>query len=848
MKCCLKNCRNNTKVKKQPGGSSDWVTFHLIPKDQKLRAAWLQALSIPNWMTLNGAAICSDHFKEDDFFLTKQGIRRVKKGVVPFVEGECSIPAPLRACRVCLSIDLKMYQLRDTALAKCYLNIVGIPPKADLRNRLPMGICWECTARLESAASFKAKALFTEALLREHLENNAELNITDIQNYQRDHKNLKPSMAVQEVFKFNSNDFEEHAPNSIKSEAIGIPHNEEIEIEVQNLVTETITIKDESKNVIIEEICPTSDVKTEIDLLPITEINIANNQIDFEELIEKDSCVVKEKVFVNENKVSLDNIVLFKSEAVKGTANLTDEISLDNVDKNISDADDDIASVMDFNDDVVSIGDDDEDEDVKVTNERVKTVKKKKERNKKKEQSVKRKGTKRTYDDVVIWVKGKRPKKPTKTPYVKPCIPIDENIFTVKTLNHEDLRREVLERKEGDQYKLARHKCNVCYKGFPTAEKQARHMVKHSEESGPIKCNICYGRMKRSRDLRAHMKRQHSSEYSCNLCPLVTRCRNVALGHVKYHEGNKYECPQCSVVFEKKTTLLNHLRLKHMSSFVCELCGYTFVSKAGVEVHKRMRHKLFDKNTEFKGQYCEVCDVKFLNDKAYNKHLLLSSKHISEDDPNRISNDPSIKQRRLSCYWQNDRRFTRRPVIHRKDPNSAPAGNKPVTCEQCGGVLESFRAYVAHFRYYHPGLKRTQFGNNIAPYMCEHCGKFFWNTTTLSCHMWVHTGQKRFQCDHCNKSFTMKSNLAGHMRQHDPGVRRTYDCRVCGKQFTFSYNRTRHMFVHTGLRPYKCDACEKTFRTKGELQSHIDYVHLKKPRPKRIRRKTKKCEIPSLEY
>ncbi|KAF9818377.1 hypothetical protein SFRURICE_017799 [Spodoptera frugiperda] len=245
-----------------------------------------------------------------------------------------------------------------------------------------------------------------------------------------------------------------------------------------------------------------------------------------------------------------------------------------------------------------------------------------------------------------------------------------------------------------------------------------------------------------------------------------------------------------------------------MSDCVCELCGYTFVGDNGVRAHKRLRHKFDDKNQPLKGPHCEVCDIKFLNRKAYSKHLRLSSKHLkSEDDPNRLSNDPSIKTRRLDKSTVP----VRRTRIHRREDIDMPLINGTVTCEQCGVECGGVRAYSRHFRRAHPGLLPAQCNTQVTPYMCEHCGKMFMNTTTLEGHMWVHTGQKRFQCDHCHKTFSMKSNLAGHMKQHEP-VRASFACQLCGKLFAFNHNLTRHL---------RCDHCNKTFSMKSNLAGHM---------------------------
>ncbi|XP_035457642.2 zinc finger protein 62 homolog [Spodoptera frugiperda] len=782
MKCFIQSCVNTDKINKineSTASNPNRITFHSFPKDPKQRAAWLESLSIPSFMVTPKHVICSEHFNEDDFYITKHGTRRIKYGVVPEINYDLQQPAN-RVCKLCLRIDAKMFDLNEETLNKMYLYVIGIEPRTDSKDRFPMNICWECKARLHAAAAFKCKALTSDQLMQEHLESHEELNITEISNLHQEH-NLKSSLVIEQIDTLTY-ETETHknteSDTLVKTETIGFTFEEELD---ENSQINEIVIKNENK---VSE----DETKTEIEIIP------NNSQDSFQ---------------CDAPKVNWDNILLVKTPTVADNQfNIT-----------VFDNDSKMADMNDTNDDCFDTNTDDGAEKIVDKN----TVKRK---------------TRKMDTSKNRWIE------PQKKPYVKPTIPIDETVFTVKSLSQERLIEEVMARKNSARYLRAPYKCTVCYKGFPSEDKLERHSMKHSEKAGPLKCVICKVRMKLGRQMRAHMKKQHTSEFICKLCPLVTRNRHVALGHMKFHAGSKYMCPQCGVQFEKQTTLLNHLRLKHMSDCVCELCGYTFVGDNGVRAHKRLRHKFDDKNQPLKGPHCEVCDIKFLNRKAYSKHLRLSSKHLkSEDDPNRLSNDPSIKTRRLDKSTVP----VRRTRIHRREDIDMPLINGTVTCEQCGVECGGVRAYSRHFRRAHPGLLPAQCNTQVTPYMCEHCGKMFMNTTTLEGHMWVHTGQKRFQCDHCHKTFSMKSNLAGHMKQHEP-VRASFACQLCGKLFAFNHNLTRHLRVHTGERPFKCDACEKTFRTSGELKAHVDHVHLKIPRPKRNRRKARKCDIPTLEY
>ncbi|XP_039762900.1 zinc finger protein 58-like [Pararge aegeria] len=426
---------------------------------------------------------------------------------------------------------------------------------------------------------------------------------------------------------------------------------------------------------------------------------------------------------------------------------------------------------------------------------------------------------------------------------------LDESLFTIATLTYEEQIAEIQTRQNTASYKTSPFKCGACYRGFHVRDRYDAHVVRHSEQSGAYECFICKTRLKTGRALRKHLTAQHTEKFSCKGCPFVTRNRGVAREHEKWHAGAKYQCPHCPSEFDKLTTYMGHIRIKHVSDFVCELCGYTFVSKKGIDVHKKKKHRLADKNVSLDGPYCELCEVRFISEEAHSRHLNLSSRHSSDNDPNRIRNDSQSMNTEKNGRIM--RKIERRPTIHPRTSLSGPEG-APVTCEQCGLQLRDLRLYAQHFRRAHPDKNRTKYPAMKTPCMCEQCGRIFQSMALLKDHMWVHTGEKRFKCDRCEKSFTQKTNLVFHMRVHSAS-RPSYECPLCGKHFAFYNNRRRHMFIHTGLKPFKCDTCGKCFTTSGEQRAHVEHVHLKKPWPKRARAKHcdsdawQKCDMRHVE-
>lgn len=67
----------------QQDDSALFVNFR-FPTLKDLREAWVKAIRRQNWQPTSASAVCSQHFKSDDFDLTGQ-TRRLKEGSIPSV-------------------------------------------------------------------------------------------------------------------------------------------------------------------------------------------------------------------------------------------------------------------------------------------------------------------------------------------------------------------------------------------------------------------------------------------------------------------------------------------------------------------------------------------------------------------------------------------------------------------------------------------------------------------------------------------------------------------------------------------------------------------------------------------
>ncbi|XP_026484823.2 zinc finger protein ZFP2-like [Vanessa tameamea] len=105
----------------------------------------------------------------------------------------------------------------------------------------------------------------------------------------------------------------------------------------------------------------------------------------------------------------------------------------------------------------------------------------------------------------------------------------------------------------------------------------------------------------------------------------------------------------------------------------------------------------------------------------------------------------------------------------------------------------------------------------VRPCACE-CGKTFPSRRLLASHRLVHSDLKRFACDYCDKRFRHESTRNTHHRTHTG--EKPYICSICGKTFIQSSNLKLHMRTHTGERPYTCDVCGRKFTSGSSLTCH----------------------------
>lgn len=91
---------------------------------------------------------------------------------------------------------------------------------------------------------------------------------------------------------------------------------------------------------------------------------------------------------------------------------------------------------------------------------------------------------------------------------------------------------------------------------------------------------------------------------------------------------------------------------------------------------------------------------------------------------------------------------------------------------------------------------------------CNVCGKTFARASQLTLHMNIHYIERPFRCDPCGVSFRTKGHLIKHRRSS------SHDCKVYLTEAWGVANEENP-------RPFKCPDCKIAFRIHGHLAKHL---------------------------
>uniref|UniRef100_A0A1A8GB51 Zinc finger protein 664 n=1 Tax=Nothobranchius korthausae TaxID=1143690 RepID=A0A1A8GB51_9TELE len=255
--------------------------------------------------------------------------------------------------------------------------------------------------------------------------------------------------------------------------------------------------------------------------------------------------------------------------------------------------------------------------------------------------------------------------------------------------------------------------------------------------------------------------------------------------------------------------------------FFCELCSQGFHQRYQLLKHMPRHGKPF---------HCSYCEKGFYEKQSFDRHQLSHQlKEAQERDPDKLlSCDQCSQKFKLPSQLRVHKTFHKLE----KCPLKCHACDRTFTstaalrCDQCGEGFSGTWALKTHMLVH--GVEK--------PFMCDLCGKMFFYNCQLQKHQQlVHgaadrrqsgaevgrrkaTGIKPFSCKTCMKSFSSSSTLRSHEKSH--AQNKEFTCSTCGKAFHLQRLFLYHQRQHTGDRPHVCTVCDKGFLLASQLKQH----------------------------
>ena len=153
---------------------------------------------------------------------------------------------------------------------------------------------------------------------------------------------------------------------------------------------------------------------------------------------------------------------------------------------------------------------------------------------------------------------------------------------------------------------------------------------------------------------------------------------------------------------------------------------------------------------------------------------------------------------------------------------------KPYTCSACQKPFNSRKSFRSHLKNKCVGesiehLKaKWKKENNMFTCLAPGCGKAWKRKETLYSHHQKEHLQGvicPFKCDQCDKTFYMRGLLNNHNKEDH----QTTFCELCGK--AVKGKMKLHMMRHTGDKPHKCQYCDYSAISSGQVKNHTILVH-----------------------
>ncbi|XP_067133513.1 zinc finger protein 28-like [Centruroides vittatus] len=315
------------------------------------------------------------------------------------------------------------------------------------------------------------------------------------------------------------------------------------------------------------------------------------------------------------------------------------------------------------------------------------------------------------------------------------------------------------------------HKCDLCKQTFVNKTILQTHLFFHIGKK-PFNCTTCNQKFSWQFLLRRHLK-EHNTEKQIEIDHKIHRLPSSSKNR-KVSERKHFQCDICDKLLTSKGHLERHHRTLHQESYCCKICKKEFQTKPLLTRHQ-VSHS---EDRPFK---CDICD------KDYKTKTILKMHHKTHSD-----------ERNYSCQICNKSFKTKKclrahVLIHTDE------------CKYCCQICNKYFKTEFSLRQH----KKTHEGK----YFCDVCKTGFRRKSSVNKHR-IAQHQNMFYCSYCRKSFETKNMLEAHKKTH------IEKCNICKKELSCKAYLIRHQRIHSGIKPYICEVCNRRFISTSALKNH----------------------------